>query len=424
MGYAKKIHNQDCYNNVPYVQCIAASLCKGGLLIFLLFCSFGSSALAQNSEIDTSIVEYLTPQEYAFMHHEETKWMLRVLLPNNSLFGFVSNSIEVDDFVSGSILGGLGLEAEVKIRRGVSLVGGIQYGGDNSAFLDLAARVYPKQLNMSHEIPPVNNLSGLYVAAGLSTGFWRDFDISTYVAGRFEVGWQERYLKYGFFNFGLNASLFPLVTDGGLWISTNNRLAFAISKDREQLDRNRLCDVFKCQTTKRQLFKINTHNPLSLFVTRIANRPNHNLSLVFSLGYERKIQESPFSIAIYQRATFKRYWRKPDYNFSINNFASSLGLRYYHNLRKRIATGKAGNGFSANYFSLRGNYNLETKSSTNTNESDIQLGLLYGVQRTVGDRIYYDVSTGIDYRIDSEKLNSSSGSSWSVPIDVSIGFRF
>jgi hypothetical protein len=84
--------------------------------------------------------------------------------------------------------------------------------------------------------------------------------------------------------------------------------------------------------------------------------------------------------------------------------------RYYHNLKKRVASGKSAQNFSANYWGLPLAYTHSSYVTTNkfvqdpkVTETAFKIGFVYGIQRRLFKNGYLDLNLGPAYKFDLRK---------------------
>lgn len=159
------------------------------------------------------------------------------------------------------------------------------------------------------------------------------------------------------------------------------------------------------------------------------------------VSYERKIAPkwslNVSSITSFQVPAKNTYilagsdWASKKYTWNTIDFAQnfSFQVRYYHNLERRKRLGK-NTHFSGNYFAFETSigYNRYNKSvvpfisSTSGNNFVYAASFLYGIQRQIGKRAYFDANLGIGvkhYQIGQYKENFISPS-----IKVGVGIAF
>lgn len=354
----------------------------------LFICFFSFSALAQEDSIsfqttrDTA-VKYVTPLEYAFMMHEETKFMLRVPV--------------------------MGVGAEIEI---------FPY------FTWMAQAYYPMfQLSSATSFPDINsefryyfssrklgvrNMSGNYLAAGFK--FKEESNFDTEIPGYAyyaKWGMQRRILGNGLADIGIIAGFSSGQYEGqsafGLFIKSPISLGFGfVFGERANLDRNRLCPVVKCHDVERFLLKVNFTDLINYHFLNVSEGQHHSLALKPNVSAEIKILESPFSFNLDLLLTlFELKVDRFDYQRHVSEYdiEGMAGVRWYYNMSRRMRLGKGGNGLSGNYLSGGlGSYYRPTHYETNTRVGFHETLFPFvstGIQRTLGKRVYFDLNIGI-----------------------------
>ena len=357
-----------------------------------------------------SVVEYLTPMEYAFMFHEETSWLLKGTFSASPDLGRVAGSLKLSlekNLVKGFSLNAVLFNAAT-YSTGNSLadISGIEFS--------LESRWYYKNQKKLQENKSTANLSGSYIALG--TGYRKFFGVldNEFSTSDLEFmpifakwGFQRRFLKRGFFDVGVmagwNKSLSG-VSGSSLFFNTYVDAGLAFTKDKYKLDFDKLCPVLRCHAEDRFLLKTNLVNiiNLSYFNGALIGFIAPNIEAEFKLG------KSPFSINTKLGSKFQ-YAKSLDSDFKENTNRiepqMTIDGRYYYNLRRRMLTGKSGNGLSANYISLgvmyRGIYMKRNFDISNYRHdiSFVGIKLGYGIQRLISNHLYLNINLGIAFGI-------------------------
>ena len=384
------------------------------ILLIIGFVSFLSpkSSFAQSDTTGTaaktdSIIEYLTPLEYAFMMHEETKFMLRIPA--------------------------VGLGAEVETLPYLTLLGQFYYRTGNTFYnssypiLDAQIRYY-----YGSKKKGIRNMSGNYFALGYENPmiFSDGYQTGFYYA---KWGVQRRFMGYGLIDIGMNAGVYsekiswPYYENAriqqGFFIQSTAQVGLGIVFGNEKmLDRERLCPVIKCYERENFIFKINTTNLFSVFHSTTAHQNEIRISPKIAL--EQKLFNWPVSIGADVGLDYQ--WFNNNNNdpydwksFSEGDLALRLQGRYYYNLKSRIRKGKSGNGLSANYLS-GGVYQSVWLSPDLPNHYGYGYTISTGVQRTFSDHFYFDVEIGLQHGDhDYIYLNG-----FEVFADIQVGLKF
>lgn len=286
------------------------------------------------------------------------------------------------------------------------------------------------------------NLSGTYIAIGggyrlTDANFQGPADAAqtiNYVPLFAKWGLQKRFLNHGYVDFGLSAGTQLSLSEripSRISIGTYVDGGLAFTRDKQKLDFTKLCPVLKCHAADKFLLKTNFVDIVSLsyFGKRITGSIIPNISAEFKLG------ESPFSINT-QLSSRLEYTRSLDFDYNYFKVFPQFSVegRYYYNLKRRMLMGKAGNGLSANYISLGPIYNGEYQIySTQGNRegrsrSFAGMNLSTGIQRLIGDHLYFDFNTGLSYGMEynDDEINSCSykRDKFIFNLNVAIGYRF
>ncbi len=357
--------------------------------VFIAFLVFGlmlpQKTLAQTDTTGTaaktdSIIQYLTPLEYAFMMHEETKFMLRVPI--------------------------IGIGAEVETLPYLTLMGQFHYR--NNHISD------GYQFNLNAEMhyyygsreKGVRNMSGNYIALGYEDrGIFSKIDDKSYYA---RWGIQRRFIDYGLIDMGVNVGYYSaprynydtqgIRKENGFFIQSTAQVGLGLVFGESKLmDQDKLCPVLKCFEKESFLFKIKTTNLFTAY--RSANNNYNEVIIEPGLGIEQKLFDLPLSIGTDLGLFYS--WRTDNINkdkYASANYGSLIGrlhARYYYNLKNRVRKGKSGNGLSANYIS-GGIYEFFSIGESKISSEWTGYFLTTGIQRTFSDHFYFDVEIGFE----------------------------
>ena len=411
------------------------------LLMLVAFSSFynikaQTDSLQYSEEIqEDSMVQYLTPLEYAFMMHEETPWMIKANLVLFNSFDVFNSSIIYEHHVD----------------KGFSLSGGIGFKMKNANAYNkiqlyglLESRWYYNMLKRVKAGKAKMNLSGNYIAIGTEYKLeFSEYDFSldpndvtrnvysSIMSIYTKWGLQRRFLKDGYVDFGVNTGI-DFYLDGErtprYLISTYINAGFVIANDKETiiLNKDKLCSVLRCYASDRFLLKANLIGVFSVGIV------NEELSYSFNpqIAAEFKIGTSPFSL----NAEVRINSRYGNYLYSNNNsyfgIYSGLEGRWYYNLKKRMLKGKTGNGLSANYIATGISNNFrkykydydDDQFDYNTQGNELGIHLVTGIQRIYAKHVYFDVNLGLTLYQYSE--NKSFDPFISGTGLIAIGYRF
>ncbi len=386
------------------------------ITVFLTAPAYSQNTVKHDTTISKTdtLVKYLTPMEYAFMMHEQTSWLVKV--------GIITKSYGKDNFYYAGF--------EKRIAPAFTLNFSVDYGFYFEDFnmgyqLSLESRWYYRLNKRIKEGQTARNMSDNYVAIGLSNTLltYEHRNSGNYYSLYAKWGMQRRFLKHGYVDFSIKTGLELPVVDGlskpFFTFSTNTNLGIAFTKDKNKLQREKLCPVLKCYSSEKYVFKTNLNGLLYL------SYANYRKSFSFSpsISFERKIGNSPFSINI-GLITFFYYWDDTHYDIKLNNYGAELSLesRWYYNLQHRILNGKTGNGLSASYIAIGGTYRYNHSYVNNVTYSDFAPSVytITGWQRLYSKHIYTDINIGIGYRFKSQNYNGQV----LFPFKLGVGYRF
>ncbi len=385
-----------------------------------------------------SVVEYLSPLEYAFMFHEENKWLLKTnFLIDSDNHGAQSLKISYEQ----KLTEGLSLNATLFNYTVFNL--GLNPGGYYNFGLEhtLELRWYYKNRSMKQAKKASGSLSGAYFALGAG---YRSFHTSNLSATDYsnldfmpvfaKWGFQRRFLKRGYIDVGLTAGNNFSLSDqiwSSMFFGTYVDVGLAFARDKQKLDRDKLCPILRCHAADRFIVKTNLVNIVSLTYVRKSLvgfiKPN--------IAAEYKLGDSPFSINAAALARIE-YTNAASIDFRTLNLTPEVTLtgRYYYSLKRRMLLGKSGNGLSANYVSLggiyRGYYAKYFSVGHTSSQRNYFMGVLVqtGIQRLLTEHLYFDIFMGLGYGIQhNHDLNSNYRHSYSKTIfdlGISIGYRF
>ncbi|HPE56140.1 MAG TPA: hypothetical protein P5514_11070 [Bacteroidales bacterium] len=398
----------------------------GFLVAVSLLMLLTKQAASQNdtsAQLPDSILQYITPMEYAFMMHEDTKWLVKLYFEDHS-----------DPYFFGSTIN---LGAELKLTNTLSLNTYVsQYASFEESELKISeylntyfeGRWYYRIKEKIKNDKPANSLSDNYLALGMQYRFHtfeRDLGSSdyTYITENtlyLKWGLQRRFIKYGLADFGLKAGLTNIFqSDQKIRFTFNTfvYLGLGLTKDQYQLDKNKLCPVIRCYENLNLLYKSN----LSQLVFAANSGENIAVYIQPHLAVEYKFGNTPFSInaELNSRFSFYRYIQTKTHlnddtiyntskvrNTSDGIIGFTIETRYYYNLKSRILKGKCGNSLSADYIAIG------TGDSWYIYNPDIQHSPAYdrpfifikaGWQRLISEHIYYDIHIGLKYFLENRE---------------------
>ena len=414
--------------------------------LVIIFLCFSKSLIAQDTLRVETVVDsnFKTPQYVAvyddvFLSHRETKWLLKA-----DLIGALN-----EIFDNPTPLRPSSIEFERKISKALSLNVGVSMPLDIIDIFDsyphdrvtaLTFIVEPRYFfgkNNPNSIgQSANNLNGNYISlrAGITQNYLKlGNDGSKGYAPELKMDKRQLAINYGlqrrvFNNFYVNYKIGLAMTDIEILTATveyptnftppypiNRRktletvygfdnqftigLAFGGGK---KVKATNSCDVFRCFEEEHQLFKIDIKELLGRF-------DNKNILSKITVGYEKKIGKSAFSInseisAKYERIKddFFSTWKgilglgRFSYGYTIPsapvgqqvintykyyNASATVEPRFYYNLKRRIAKGKSANNLSGSYVGLAfvGGYQYDYIPNESLNIEN----------QLVGDRLYH-----------------------------------
>ncbi|PMD98257.1 hypothetical protein BWI97_06125 [Siphonobacter sp. BAB-5405] len=259
------------------------------------------------------------------------------------------------------------INAEVAIPPGVGLY------LINSARFMLQPRWYYRMNERIRTGKSVNNVSENYIGLSLESTFL--FKLDSYYGSSqggysnqdiaLVYGIQRRFKKRGLVDFSLRGGISIDRIRNPLSLSSNNarpitwfietRTLIGLGFTKFSQPSSSQCEILHCFEPVRSLWKLDLNNPI---------RVSNDASFVrTSLGYERKLGSSPFSVqaeaGLYGR-TF-RYHLEPSSpllsqgsHSNHQEFQGNLALesRYYYNLNRRIRRGKQSDNLSGNFLTL------------------------------------------------------------------------
>lgn len=381
------------------------------MILFIINNSYSQTdSLSYSTETDyyDSVVQYLTPMEYAFMMHEETNWLLKASASAYWEYGRVEGSLKLS--LEKKIANGFSLNAVLFNATTINL--GLSPSANAGIEFSLEPRWYYKNQKNIRDNKPTANLSGAYVAMG--AGYRIAHRIYDHEIGYSNLefmplfakwGVQRRFLKRGFVDVGVMAGWNKSLsgdTWSTLFFNTYVDVGMAFTRDKYKLDFDKLCPVLRCHAEDRFLLKTNLVNIINLAYVQksLIGSIEPNIAAEFKLG------SSPFSINTKLSSKFQ-YSKSSafDYSVFIISPQATVEGRYYYNLHRRMLTGKTGNGLSANYISLgatyRGEFYNNMSPGYNTRQENTFVGLKAGtgIQRLISKHLYLDLSIGVGYGI-------------------------
>jgi hypothetical protein len=394
-------------------QCLVASTA---------FSQADTNSVKPRKDLD-SLLYYINPMDYAFMMHEETRWMMKA--------GIRLTADEVNVIP-------LKAAFEQRISRSFTLNAAMDHafplppGEYEYVFpirFSLESRWYYRQNNRLRQENLARNMSDNYIALGVdysqdlndmewNSEIWDDKYLSVYM----KWGLQRRYLKHGYTDMGITFGLMDDVNntfDPFLVLNTYVDMGLCFTKDKYKLDRNKYCAFVKCYEADRFIIKSNLVDLVNIGILK--NYKWINLSP--QVAFEKKIASSPFSINVEINAMigYSENYTDPQYYSTYYLAGLDLEGRWYYNLKKNIRNGNTGNGLSANYISAGGSYNyVEDVRNILITETGPQLHLATGWQRLLSKHMYFDLQVGFNYLFKPNRY----GDVFQQRIKMALGYRF
>lgn len=408
------------------------------ILLFSINMLMGQTADTSFVEIrqETGQIEkqrWSDPYEHIFGTMESTRWLFSMGSP------FLSN-IQSNPRLLG---------AEVKILPGLSVHGSIGLGFDLSYLSDKFNRIDRYEpssvITPSAAIEPrwyydmprrikrgksANNMSGNYI--GLRATY--KHRISNLAPADFIPGTSSVALRYGMqrrlFRFGVIDLGFGIGMQTNQWINSKRKwnvfgnsevgLGLALAQPKTKKTEGGVCEVLRCFREERQLWKVDLYRLFEI-------QDNNDFNTGLSLGYERKIGDSPFSIEVTGGWSYQYYYNDGrsygpyDLTLKINSWSGLIQPRYYYSQKRRIAKGKSGNNLSGAYIGAEMIYIKAFVESSGggcgaggcfpfnfrNNSESLGGSLLWGIQHRFFSHGFIDFSVGnsiYEFRYDQPRI--------------------
>lgn len=213
-------------------------------------------------------------------------------------------------------------------------------------------------------------------------------------------GWQYQFARNGFFGmkwgggakkkvvknlfYEVNGEAYPRSNiaewkpnfryDVELGFAIDNHVAKELPKD---------CTIFEYHIPQNRLFKMTLSNPFRFFNTDYFEGET-------TIGIEQKIRQSPFSVNLSMVSAVSVLLEDRTTNTRID---WEVEPRYYYDLKKRMAQGKTGNSFSANYIGIRSKFRFDNRKS-------FAIAPIWGLQRQFFKHILFDYKLGPEWRLE------------------------
>jgi len=291
---------------------------------------------------------------------------------------------------------------------------GIDYYVIHRFSLEFAPRWYFLKKKEIQNGKSGNNLSGLYFGSTIGMQHWQrpgSYRVTTpdgrnydpYLKSNFQystlnIGWQRRFNKQGFLHLQLGAGIrrneafdFPvelLSPDARAYFKQLPKwqslmtykvgLGIALGKAEDTLVSEPILQYHQEDVTMWKLDLL----PIFLGTGR-----NTLLSKI-NIGYERGIKRTSFSLNT--NLTYLHYG-KQDYQYYDSYLGVQISPRFYYNLSKRQAV----NNLSANYFSIRNQWDIIREY--NFNDKKYSFALLWGMQRRLFGKMFINYELGYQF---------------------------
>jgi|GEM_PF-1990732 len=408
----------------------------------LYTCFLICSASICFSQVDTGMrsdtVIYVTPEEEAFMIDKETKGLIK-LTP--TLFNLNSLFEEKE----------IGLGYEFKIGNSFSL-----YPNATLNFLDsfddiefyslgLEGRYFYRHNDNIKSGKQANNLSGNYISLGTdylnSVSDFFEYNISSY---SLNLGYQQRFLNYGYIDQSLSLTYFNSSFDPFGFPGSNSETFYQISfsfntqigigfGQNHSLSDNAKCPIFRCNQDRFSAWKYNVRRTWG-----ISYRKPDNFEGAFSFFlnpnfiYEKKIGSSSVSIN-HDFDLFLNYSDvaldqiTTEFGLQIATFSYRPALRSYIFQKNQMTNGKSGNNLSGFYAFVRPEFLYNNSKFFQLSERTVFLNISgqagIGYQKEILNNLFIDIDLGVSKNIYNSKT-SVANTSIQLVSDIKVGFMF
>ncbi|NOU47745.1 MAG: hypothetical protein HOO86_11880 [Bacteroidales bacterium] len=410
--------NKNTYNH-PELKGKLLIVLASILLVMSVFCKQASSQTETLTVAKPdSIIKYISPLDYAFMMHEETSWLIKLMIEDYHHGNSFYFAASIEKRVAPSFTLALGIDNARYVLQSSSSVFGFQSS--------LESRWYYRLNNRIKNDKVARNMSDNYLAVGVSYIHLPSDQENNFMSIYAKWGLQRRFLKHGHADIGIKAGLgIPSNKNNSpsLLLTTYVNLGLVFTKDKYILDHEKLCPILKCYDAENFIVKSSLGSLFS--VSLFKNQKT--IYIAPHIALERKIGSSAFSINSELQTDFVFHNGYSDYDskyYNTSGLTANLLLegRWYYNLKRRILNGYTGNGLSANYIALGGSYNYDKPDYHQWHYGSFRPGihLITGWQRLFSKHMYYDINLGIEYRPNAK---------WPDPkieprFRIGVGYRF
>lgn len=443
------------------MDCLDSLAMKNLLTIFTLLYVYCIEAQPPDTTTTTTIeygieegelkdLRFVDAYDYVFATREEAKRLLKF-----NFIGLVPTLKESEIFNSDSAFAidiDFNIDYEQKLTKNISLNSSafIRLGLDDEKFelnnyattlslrFSVEPRFYYKLKKRILQGRSANNLSGNYLGIKFSTEVIPSDFISLPEnfnqklinhSAELTFGIQQRLFKRSYVDLGFGTGIgyedvvleAPdntfIVDKQWKWkFNYHVGMGFALGAGlNDDFEGNR-CTAFKCFVEENNLVKIDLFNIFQrLNEKEIVGR--------FSIGYERKIQESSWSINMAAQAFY-------DIPFAAEFVDRKLSAgiifepRYYYNLKNRILKGRSAANLSADFLALQINpiWIWEESRSITTELSIIPV---WGFQRRLFNQGFIDYKIGAGVATGNNPIPDNIGEYYFILIsDLKIGIAF
>ncbi|MDP2723689.1 MAG: hypothetical protein Q8O72_13115 [Bacteroidales bacterium] len=384
----------------------------------------------QQEQVEDSIVQYITPMEYAFMMHEATSWLVKVSsILDNPYKGGSGFRLGIEKRIAPSFT----LELAAELSRSY-IQNQPWYSMESALRFSLESRWYYRLNKHIQHDRVARSMSDNYLALGLEYAYFYNLhnynmedSPKNYLTLFAKWGIQRRFLKHGYANFGVKAGIIKAINKPfatSFVFDTYVNLGLVFTKDKYKLDHEKLCPVFKCYEGYNFIIKSNLGSLIGLS----SNADNIRFHFSPQIAFERKIACSSFSVNTEAHGIFryevstKTTTNNEPYRFHEYLLTTTLLVegRWYYNLKRRMVKGKTGNGLSADYIAFGGSDSYDFRSSYALNEQNPKIFLVTGWQRIFGKHLYYDIQVGFEHTF----LRYTTSSYLTARARFDVGYRF
>jgi hypothetical protein len=415
------------------------------IVIFIFF--IGSvQVYAQKDTVFTKITtetgtleqqEMTTEAERLFGTHVPAKWVIKFArnFGNDNNYNFNSP---------------YNIGVEYKIRPSMSIAANYSFDKtdyDFSHFISLEQRWYYQMSKYIAEGKSATNLTGRYIGLNQTVNY-QHYSIPEDKKGeasyglKLRYGIQNRFKKYGFFDFSAGLGVAYAPSQGGynklmlLTFDQTFRVGLGVFDNYKEADfSGNYCSVLRCFEEDKQMWKINGLGAIRITQGYGSNGKVSSASLIPNIAFEQKLGNLPLSVEVSTSLTLNagRYNQRysPNNNSTLkiqrlSNLAN-LEFRWYHNQTRRIATGKGGNNLSGPFMAVNADYRYDlgqakingTKTQNTIHQASYNL--LWGYQLRIYKHGYaqFRVGSGVN-----NVLFENQRREWNWVTDFKVGYAF